>query len=419
VITVGDFVIIERCPHAPINGHVLEVLKISPRNGTVTVLFEGEETPISRAYCRKVDPPAQELPPPARQAIDQVIDSPKKPANPFKYGDRVVYEGDAATVLGGVTGQPGHVYFKFADESIGTAHFSRLQAAPAEPEPPADLIAPPLVDSELVLTLKDLEEEIQEGLGQIAAGRQRVWLAAAQIRDRALWQEAGYSSFEGYCKGRWGWERTNSHDNARAGDLLADLMLSGIPDSLLPTSVSQALELAKVEPEHRAEVIDRALEESGQMTAAALRQAAATVTGQSGATNEQEEARRQVAALEASLPTFQPGDRAWAAANLQDPPEGRQVAIQSVIGFNYYQTDHGKRHASQLKPIEEKAQEAEAPKATPAQLTPKAIEEIAQKSAQTAYEEITHRYDFDLTEVAQLTLEIEDAIREVMEAWVF
>lgn len=425
MIKKDDWVLIERCPFEAVNGLILQVEKLNPRNNTVTVTYNGEATLISRAYCKLADPPAEVTnpPPSARQAIDQVIDGkPARPVNPYRRGDRVIYKGVTVTVLGGVTGEPDHIYFKPPDsDQNGIAPVAEVQPAP----PPV-----PVVEAELVLSLADLESEIQAGIDLIEAGRQRVWVAVSQIRARELWRDAGHKTFEAYCKNRWGWERTNAHDNARAGDVVSDLIAAGVPIHLLPTSVSQALELARVEPAARPDVIDQALEDSGNLTAAALKQARQAVTGQrvsGGRTSggggggggaqtstapppdpERAAARQQIEATVAAFPVFKPGDRALAVANLQDPPDGQEVTIQAAEGNHFYQTDQGRRHASQLQRLE-----VEEP---PAGLTPGQIEAIAKEAIDVIYNRITERCPaYSLEQIAAVCLGLEDTIREEIE----
>ncbi|MGG6295244.1 DNA N-6-adenine-methyltransferase [Leptolyngbya sp. AN02str] len=119
-----------------------------------------------------------------------------------------------------------------------------------------------------------LEEQISEGLEQIEAGKQRVWQAVAEIQQHQLWRVSGHESFESYCKQRWGWERSNAYEVAEAGKITNELQESGIPDSELPTSVSQTRELKKIAPEQRAEALRTAIATTnGKPTAKAIRAA--------------------------------------------------------------------------------------------------------------------------------------------------
>jgi hypothetical protein len=94
-----------------------------------------------------------------------------------------------------------------------------------------------------------------------------VGLALAEIREARLYR-FDHPSFEEYCRARWNWSRSYAH---RVID--AALTVAPLPPEQRPETESQARELARVEPERRAEVLARA-RASGKLTAAAIRQAA-------------------------------------------------------------------------------------------------------------------------------------------------
>lgn len=156
--------------------------------------------------------------------------------------------------------------------SLRHAHLKRLD----EVEPDS-AITPSETVTEAERFLQ-LEDEISAGLGQIESGKQRIWQAIAEIRKDDLWMielEEGkpkYANFLDYCKQRWGWERSYSHENAVAGEVITGLLQSGIPDTDLPTSVSQVRQLAKVPESERATVLQQAREQNGgRLTAEAIK----------------------------------------------------------------------------------------------------------------------------------------------------
>lgn len=131
--------------------------------------------------------------------------------------------------------------------------------------------------------LTQLEGDIDEGLALIEQGKARIWMAVSAIQQEELWKlpdptrgrPNGYDTFEDYGKTRWGWERSNTFEVAAAGEVIGQLQQSGVPDSQLPTSVSQVRELKKLPPEQRPTVLQKAHEATdGKPTAAAIRAAA-------------------------------------------------------------------------------------------------------------------------------------------------
>lgn len=138
--------------------------------------------------------------------------------------------------------------------------------------------------------LTTLEQQIQHGIDQIESGRSAIWQAVAEVQQQGLWRLGGYSSFEAYCKQRWGWEKSNAFEVANAGKTVAELKNSGVPESALPTSVAQVRQIAKLPKEKRAEVVLKIAESGEKLTAEAIKQAACNHSFE------------EVAALYATLP---------------------------------------------------------------------------------------------------------------------
>ena len=91
--------------------------------------------------------------------------------------------------------------------------------------------------------------------------------ALAAIRDARLYRQT-HDTFEAYCKERWGFTRM------RASQLISAAETSASVNHGLQ-SERQARELAKVEPQRRQEVIERATEATGgNLTARAIAEAA-------------------------------------------------------------------------------------------------------------------------------------------------
>lgn len=93
----------------------------------------------------------------------------------------------------------------------------------------------------------------------------------AVIRDRRLYRES-YGTFEEYLDKRWDLKRARAYQLINAADVLK--ALPGEMSTIVDTE-SKARELAKVEPEKRAEVVEKAVEATGgKLTAKSLREAA-------------------------------------------------------------------------------------------------------------------------------------------------
>lgn len=111
--------------------------------------------------------------------------------------------------------------------------------------------------------LQSLEQTIEHNRKNYA----EVGLALAEIREARLYR-FDHPTFEEYCRARWNWSRSYAH---RVID--AALTVAALPPDQRPETESQARELARVQPERRAEVLAHA-RACGKLTAAAIRQAA-------------------------------------------------------------------------------------------------------------------------------------------------
>jgi hypothetical protein len=112
--------------------------------------------------------------------------------------------------------------------------------------------------------LMEWEKPIESGLRSFV----EVGNALAAIRDGKKYKVAGYTTFDDYCRQRWGISRQHAHRSIQAATVIAEMSPIG---DILPTTESQVRPLAAVpDPEERAAVWEQAVENSGgdQPTAA-------------------------------------------------------------------------------------------------------------------------------------------------------
>ena len=108
------------------------------------------------------------------------------------------------------------------------------------------------------------EQIIQKGLKTFI----EVGDALAFIRDNRLYRK-DHDTFESYCRDRWGFSRVQAHRLMEASEVV-----NMLPIGNKITTESQAREVAKVEPDHRVEVIEKATQATGgKLTAKAIREA--------------------------------------------------------------------------------------------------------------------------------------------------
>ena len=102
--------------------------------------------------------------------------------------------------------------------------------------------------------LKALEVRIEEGQQAFVVVAQ----ALLEIRDRKLYRDT-HSTFQNYCRTRWGFSGTHAYRFIEAAGVIQDIKTSPIGD-ILPTTESQCRPLTVVEPEQRAKVFQNAVE---------------------------------------------------------------------------------------------------------------------------------------------------------------
>jgi hypothetical protein len=116
--------------------------------------------------------------------------------------------------------------------------------------------------------LTQLERVVERGLATWV----EVTTALVEIRDSKLYR-ATHRKFESYCRERWGISRARAYEFINAGKVIA--ILSGVPDTPLPSNVRQTEELAGLEPAQQREVWSAAVETvpNGKPTAADVKRA--------------------------------------------------------------------------------------------------------------------------------------------------
>ena len=90
--------------------------------------------------------------------------------------------------------------------------------------------------------LRRLEHLISDRLSRTFV---EVGQALARIRDEDLYREAGFRTFEAYCRERWDMGRNYANKQIAAAEVVSTIVPKGLP---APSTESQARELAKLQP---------------------------------------------------------------------------------------------------------------------------------------------------------------------------
>lgn len=119
-------------------------------------------------------------------------------------------------------------------------------------------------------SLETLEADVKAGLHTVKQGAIQMKKALAEIRSRRLWatvldayDNPVYPTFTAYLKIRWGLSESYGHELAAAGEVIAELADSGMPESDIPQDVTILNELRKVGPDDRTEVLEVAKDLGG------------------------------------------------------------------------------------------------------------------------------------------------------------
>ena len=115
--------------------------------------------------------------------------------------------------------------------------------------------------------LRALEAVIERGMKSFV----EVGNALLQIREKRMYRDRGYRSFDDYCRDHWGWTKTHANRLIGSAQVVAQIE-EAAPIGVIPTTESQARELARAdEPEEVwAEVLQE--HEPREITAAVIRE---------------------------------------------------------------------------------------------------------------------------------------------------
>lgn len=113
-------------------------------------------------------------------------------------------------------------------------------------------------------TLSECEAVIEHGLNTFID----VGNALLEIRDNRLYKDL-YSTFEDYCRERWGFSRVHAHRYIEAAEVARNLLPIG---NILPATESQARPLTGLEPEEQREVWQRVIESGDKITASRVQE---------------------------------------------------------------------------------------------------------------------------------------------------
>lgn len=204
---------------------------------------------------------------------------PIQQAREWQVGDRVEGENPEGKTLRGEIAAIGDRWLRIGPspkDAVAVATARLLESIPHSDASESTAVAVEIVEADPTARLAQLEDEIRQGMAQVEAGAARSWAAVAAIKAEDLWKIGGYKSFAAYCKDKFDWQKTNAYDALKAGVMRQALLDSGVEESELPTSLMAMRELAKVEPEQRAEVVQQASASAGgPPTAKAIKAAAA------------------------------------------------------------------------------------------------------------------------------------------------
>lgn len=106
-------------------------------------------------------------------------------------------------------------------------------------------------------SLAALERIIERGMSSFV----EVGNALSEIRDEKKYRAGGYRDFDTYCRERWGFSRYRGFQMIEAATITNELLT--IVNTPAPVRESQVRELARVEPDRRAEVWEAAIEKHG------------------------------------------------------------------------------------------------------------------------------------------------------------
>lgn len=117
-------------------------------------------------------------------------------------------------------------------------------------------------------TLAALEAVVERGLATFV----EVGLALLEIRERRLFEEAGYTTFTDYCKCRWGFSDSRGRQLVAAAETVTTVTAGGLPPPSSERVARELAPLAREDPEAAREVWEE-VSGNGEPTAEKVRQA--------------------------------------------------------------------------------------------------------------------------------------------------
>lgn len=123
-----------------------------------------------------------------------------------------------------------------------------------------------MIPTKALPTLRELEAIVEGGLKTFV----EVGEALLAIRDRRLYREQGFDTFEVYCRERWQWGRHYVNRQIAAAEVVRNLE----PIGTRPQNEAQARELVPLPVEDRQQVWNRAVEDANGKQPTAINLAA-------------------------------------------------------------------------------------------------------------------------------------------------
>lgn len=111
-----------------------------------------------------------------------------------------------------------------------------------------------MIPAKALPTLQELEAVVEGGLRTFV----EVGEALLAIRDRRLYREQGFDTFETYCRERWRWGRNYVNKQIAAAEVVRELG-TVVPK---PEAERQVRELVRAPVEERQQIWDQAVEEA-------------------------------------------------------------------------------------------------------------------------------------------------------------
>ncbi len=99
-------------------------------------------------------------------------------------------------------------------------------------------------------TLELKESVIQSSIDSVGLAYVTIGRELAEISSDRLYRQSGYSTFEEYCRDRWGWSRENAYKYIQASGFTQNVY----SNTQTPPSLTQAVQLTSLSPSKQVEV---------------------------------------------------------------------------------------------------------------------------------------------------------------------